>query len=102
MKVLGNTIKFGVYEPSPQPYLLIASQQKDKQLTSYGYNFILTITSDSLEFNSRLEKEFMEKTQIQLRDAPAPLSRMMQNINLVLPIFKEHGELAMQVLREKA
>jgi len=97
--IIGNTIKFGLYEIQPQPYLLITSKQVNEQLTKYGYNLILTITSDSPGFNNNIEKRFIEKTGIRLKDAPEFLSQGMMNLGMAFDIFKENGEKAMEVLR---
>lgn len=95
---LGNTRKFGLFEENPA-YLLMVSQQKDKKVNEMGYNFILTITSDSGELNEERFREFMGRTRISFKPAVKSLEDMMQNLGMTFLVFKQHGKKAMEVLK---
>ena len=95
---LGNTVKFGLYDPSREPYLLIVSHQIKGELSPYGHNTTLTVTSDSESRARVIAAQFEEKAELALRDAPSQLVEMMQGAGLSFIVFKKHGSDAMRVL----
>lgn len=95
---VGNKVKYGLYNENP-PYLMMVSQQQDKFLTDYGYNIILTISSDSGQLNQIICEEFRQKTGIEMEEAPMLLAKMMEKRGISLEVFKKYGPDAMEILK---
>jgi len=97
--ILGNTVKYGFYEESPDPRLIIVSQQMDLQHSPGGYTLMLTVSSDSQRVNERTAISFQDTTGIPLSEAPEWIAT--QNNLGITPaylIFKKYGPRAMDVL----
>jgi len=97
---LNISTKYGLYDEREEPYLLIISKSKYGKHSVYGYNTILTVTSESVEKNREVARSFEEKTGIRLKEAPEQLSRIMQGISLSFQICRKYGKIAMEVLRK--
>ena len=98
-----EVIKYALYEESPEPYLLMISQQKQKLSSYIGnilHNTTLTITSDSEKLNQKIYENFEQKTGISLLDAPEEYARLMKNIGSAFSVFKEKGLAAMIFLQK--
>ena len=94
--------KYGVYDCSKEPYLLMISQSRRGYHPVYKYNTILTITSDSIGRSLDITKKFAEKSKIKFREAPEGLSKTMQKgLALSFEVFKKYGERTMEVLRKE-
>lgn len=99
---LGNTRKYALYKEGNRPYLLMISQQIDRQITNLEgieYNTILTVTSRYPERNKKVSEKFQERTEIDFIQAPKKLATMMQGLGLSFTVFERYGESAMNVLR---
>ncbi|MEK6882291.1 MAG: hypothetical protein AABY22_21915 [Nanoarchaeota archaeon] len=68
--MLGNTIPFGLYSRVPEPYFILISQQKDRWVSEFGYNVLLSITSESSELNENLFNKLKERTKLDLYNVP--------------------------------
>lgn len=97
---LGNTVKYAIFKEAEKPYLLMISQQKDKLLTSAGYNVMLTVTSYSDLRNQEVAKQFENETGIDLNiEVPELLKRNSEMMNLSFQVFEKNPQVAMVVLR---
>ena len=97
---LGNTNKYILFKEENDPYLLIASQQKDKILSPSGYNTILTITSYSDKFNQEVAGKFEKETEIKLNaQVPDSWKAFYQYMNLAFQAFEKNPKAAMIFLK---
>lgn len=99
---LGNTKKYALYHEGQRPYLLMVSQQINKEITvvqGSSYNSQLTVTSRYSDLNEEVAREFQTKTGIEFRESPAKLAEFMQNMGMSFSVFEMHGQKAMEVLR---
>lgn len=102
MSLLGNTVKYGLYEENPDPRLIIVSQQIDLQVAPEGYTLIFTVGSDSQDLNERTARSFQNLTGILLKEAPEWLARQNNwGITPAYMIFKKYGSQAMESLSAK-
>ena len=97
---LGNTIKYATFKEAEEPYLLMVSQQKNKLVTSAGYNVILTVTSYSEDRNRKIAHQFETETRISLDlEVPEQLKRHFMMMNMSFSAFEKNPGAAMAVLR---
>ncbi len=97
---LGNTVKYGLFKETEEPYLLIVSQQKEQLLNPAGYNVILTVTSYSEKRNQEVARQFEGETGLDLGlEVPEYLRRNFEVMNRSFPIVEKNPRVAMDVLR---
>lgn len=89
---LGNTKQYHLYEEKPEHCMMIISQQIEKKIAPGNYNIQLTITSESQELNKQVYEEFKQRTNLEFREAPEHLQKIMQGLKSVFLVFKEHGK----------
>lgn len=97
---LGNTNKYGIFDVTGEPYLLIIAQQKNKIINSEGYNTSLSITSYEEERNLEIYKKFRNLSRIELNVEPPEWFReSLQLMNFTFPIFEKNPKAAMDFLK---
>ena len=97
---LGNTVKYATFKESEESYLLMVSQQRDRQTTSFGYNVLLTVTSYSDSRNQQVADKFENETGIDLSiDVPEPLKRQFAMMGLSFQVFEKNPKEAMAIFR---
>ncbi|MEM3074637.1 MAG: hypothetical protein QW727_01705 [Candidatus Pacearchaeota archaeon] len=97
---LGNTVKYGLFKETEEPYLLMVSQQKDRLVNSAGYNVILTVTSYSEQRSRQVAEQFERETEIDLNlEVPEWLKRNSVMIGMSFQVFEKNPRAAMDVLR---
>ncbi len=99
---LGNTVKYAVFKEAEEPYLLMISQQKDKQTSDGGYNVLLTVTSYSDSRNQQVADKFENETGIDLSiNVPETLKKHFAMMGLSFQVFEKSPKEAMAFLRGK-
>lgn len=97
---LGNTVKYATFKEAEEPYLLMVSQQKDRLVTSAGYNLILTVTSYSDSRNHQVAEQFEKETHMDLSiEVPKWLKRHLTMMGMSFQVFEKNPKGAMAVLR---
>jgi hypothetical protein len=100
-KGLGNTVKYGCFENTKDPYLFIISQQKDEIVNKAGFNTCLSIISYEEKTNLKIFKEFTEASKITLNVMPPEwlLGFFMLYGPQTFLRFEENPEFAMSLLK---
>jgi hypothetical protein len=97
---LGNTVKYGLFKESEEPYLLMVSQQREQLLTPAGYNVILTVTCYSDKRNQEVANQFEWETGLDLDlEVPEFLKRNFVLMNKSFEVFEKNPRAAMNFLR---
>ena len=89
--------KYGLFDDSNPPYLLIVSNSQPQMRPDY--NVILTVTSESAEHAVKVADYFSRRSEIPLREAPSDLQRLMGGINSCFGVFKKNPRQAIEALK---
>lgn len=100
---LGNTVKYaGHNSSSEEPYLLMVSQEKNRRVSPWGYNTILTITSLSDPTNRQVSDRFESETGIRFNiEIPANMKEIYSLMGKVFPLFLKDPQKFMDELTKK-
>src|SRR3989338_3317544 len=84
---VGNVCKYLVYDSGQNPFILIAAQQKDINVTTpQGYNLTLSVTSYADAQNQELAEQFSRETGVEFNvKPPTSLVALISQTDKIFP-----------------